>query len=80
MDKKKIKDQLVTIISKETQVSQEDILNDPNLENLSSLSRIEVLFEIEEAFGIEVPNDDIEKFDSLENVVNEIYARIQVST
>ena len=43
---------------------------------LDSLSMIELLFKIEEAFDLEIPNDDLSKINTVGDVVEYVNARV----
>lgn len=53
-------------------MSDGDVNIDSTKESLrmDSLDNIEVLIAIEEEFGIEIPDEDAEKFDSIKNIID----------
>ena len=60
------------IIIEQLQVEEGDISLDTNLmKDLSadSLDAVEIIMAIEDAFGIEIPDEDAEKFQTVEDLV-----------
>lgn len=65
-------DKIKDIIIEQLQVDEADISMDTNLmKDLSadSLDAVEIIMAIEDAFGIEIPDEDAEKFQTVEDLV-----------
>lgn len=65
-------DKIKDIIIEQLQVEEGDISLDTNLmKDLSadSLDAVEIIMAIEDAFGIEIPDEDAEKFQTVEDLV-----------
>lgn len=65
-------DKIKDIIIEQLQVDEADIAMDTNLmKDLSadSLDAVEIIMAIEDAFGIEIPDEDAEKFQTVEDLV-----------
>ena len=65
-------DKIKDIIMEQLQVDEADIAMDTNLmKDLSadSLDAVEIIMAIEDAFGIEIPDEDAEKFQTVEDLV-----------
>ena len=60
------------IIIEQLQVSEDEVTMDTNLmKDLSadSLDAVEIIMAIEDTFGIEIPDEDAEKFQTVEDLV-----------
>lgn len=65
-------DKIKDIIIEQLQVDEGDVAMDTNLmKDLSadSLDAVEIIMAIEDAFGIEIPDEDAEKFQTVEDLV-----------
>ena len=65
-------DTIKDIIIDQLQVEESDVNMDTNLmKDLSadSLDAVEIIMAIEDTFGIEIPDEDAEKFQTVEDVV-----------
>ena len=64
-------DKIKDIIIEQLQVDEGDVAMDTNLmKDLSadSLDAVEIIMAIEDAFGIEIPDEDAEKFQTVEDL------------
>ncbi|MBR4411328.1 MAG: acyl carrier protein [Firmicutes bacterium] len=65
-------DKIKDIIIEQLQVEEADVNMDTNLmKDLSadSLDAVEIIMAIEDTFGIEIPDEDAEKFQTVEDLV-----------
>ena len=65
-------DKIKDIIIEQLQVEESDVNMDTNLmKDLSadSLDAVEIIMAIEDMFGIEIPDEDAEKFQTVEDLV-----------
>ena len=65
-------DKIKDIIIEQLQVDESDVNMDTNLmKDLSadSLDAVEIIMAIEDTFGIEIPDEDAEKFQTVEDLV-----------
>ncbi|MCI8610028.1 MAG: acyl carrier protein [Firmicutes bacterium] len=65
-------DKIKDIIIEQLQVEESDVNMDTNLmKDLSadSLDAVEIIMAIEDTFGIEIPDEDAEKFQTVEDLV-----------
>lgn len=80
MTKEEIQSTLIKVISKHIQLEPSSITPDQNLKydlGLDSLDVAEMVYEIEEAFGITIPDDSAEKMEKISDTVEFIYSKIQ---
>ena len=77
--KKDIEQTLKESIAKQKMISVEDITLDSSLEALgiSSLDSISLVFDIEDKYGVEVPNEDLKKVRTVGDIVDGVDALIQ---
>ena len=66
-------------IAKLKMISVEDITLDSSLEDLgiSSLDSISLVFDIEDKYGVEVPNEELKKVRIIRDIVDGVDALIQ---
>ena len=66
-------------IAKLKMISVEDITLDSSLEDLgiSSLDSISLVFDIEDKYGVEVPNEELKKVRTVRDIVDGVDALIQ---
>jgi acyl carrier protein len=69
--KDKIFDSVVAAIAKQKHIERDIILEKSSLVELgmTSLDAITIVYEIEEEFGIEVPGDVLESFETVKDIV-----------
>ncbi|EGV50579.1 hypothetical protein Rifp1Sym_cu00050 [endosymbiont of Riftia pachyptila (vent Ph05)] len=62
---------VIEAIAKQKQLSLDAISLDSKLQDLgvSSLDAITIVYEVEEAFDVEVPNDALERLDRVKDIV-----------
>ena len=77
--KKDIERTLKESIAKQKMISVEDITLDSSLEALgiSSLDSISLVFDIEDKYGVEVPNEQLKKVRTVRDIVDGVDALIQ---
>ncbi len=77
--KKDIEQTLKESIAKQKMISVEDITLDSSLEALgiSSLDSISLVFDIEDKYGVEVPNEELKKVRTVRDIVDGVDALIQ---
>lgn len=69
---------VVKAIAQQKQLETSDISADSTLESLgiSSLDAITIVYEIEEIFDVEVPNDSLESLNTVQDIVDGIASLI----
>lgn len=77
--KKDIEQTLKASIAKQKMISMEDITLDSSLEALgiSSLDSISLVFDIEDKYGVEIPNEALKKVRTVRDIVDGVDALIQ---
>ncbi len=60
------------IIAEQLRINKEKIAPDATLEGLGadSLDRVKIIMELEEAFGIEIKDEEAEKLSTVDQVIN----------
>jgi acyl carrier protein len=79
MDKLEVQEKLYDILSKHANVERSSVTPDKHLKfdlGLDSLDIAEMVYEIEETFGITIPDDAAEKIQKISDTVDFIYQRI----
>jgi acyl carrier protein len=82
VDKIEIQEKLIDILTKHTSVARPDVTPDKDLKldlGLDSLDVAEMVFEIEETFGISISDDSAEKIKRIADTVDFIYERMIAS-
>lgn len=82
MDKLEIQEKLIDILSKHTSVARSDVTPDKDLKldlGLDSLDVAEMVYEIEETFGIAIADDSAEKIKRISDTVEFIFQRLNAS-
>lgn len=79
--KQDIEQTLKESIARQKMISTEDITLDSSLEELgiSSLDSISLIFDVEDKFGIEVPNEALKKVKTVRDIVEGVDALIQAN-
>jgi acyl carrier protein len=79
--KQEILTPVITAIAKQKQLDPEAITSESVLKDLgiSSLDAITIVYELEEEFDIEVPSDDLDNLDSVQDIVNSISDLIETA-
>ncbi len=83
MDKKEIQDKLIDILAKHTQIDPANVNPDQHLKydlGLDSLDVAEMVYEIEEEFGISISDESAEKIQKISDTVDFIYEQLQSGT
>jgi acyl carrier protein len=77
--KKDIEQNLKESIARQKMISVEDIALDSSLEALgiSSLDSISLVFDIEDKYGVEVPNEQLKRVRTVGDIVDGVDALIQ---
>ena len=77
--KKDIEQTLKESIARQKMISVEDIALDSSLEALgiSSLDSISLVFDIEDKYGVEVPNEQLKRVRTVGDIVDGVDALIQ---
>ncbi len=72
---------MVSIIAHILKISKEAIKEDSTLESLGadSLNRVEFVMELEEAFGLEINDDEAEKLSTVKDTIDYIQRLTQQS-
>jgi acyl carrier protein len=70
---------VIAAIAKQKQLNPETITGESVLKDLgiSSLDAITIVYELEEEFDIEVPSDDLDNLNSVQDIVNSISELIE---
>ena len=82
MDKAAIQNQLIKILASHTQTDPSSITPDQHLKydlGLDSLDVAEMVYEIEEEFGIVIADDSAEKIQKISDTVDYIYEKLNVA-
>ena len=79
--KQEIEQTLKASIAQQKMISIEDITLDSSLEELgiTSLDSISLVFDIEDKFGVEVPNDALKSVRTIRDIVDGVDALIQTT-
>jgi acyl carrier protein len=79
--KQEILTPVITAIAKQKQLDPETINSESVLKDLgiSSLDAITIIYELEEEFDIEVPSDDLDNLDSVQDIINSISELIEAA-
>ncbi len=83
MDKMEIQDKLIDILTKHTSMSRADVTPDKHLKldlGLDSLDVAEMVYEIEETFGITISDDSAERIQKISDTVDFIYEKLATQT
>ena len=77
--KSDIEQTLKASIAKQKMISVEDITLDSSLDDLgiSSLDSISLVFDFEDKYGVEVPNEELKKVRTIRDIVEGVDALIQ---
>jgi acyl carrier protein len=79
MDKMEIQQKVVDILSKHTTIDRASVTPEKHLKfdlGLDSLDVAEMVYEIEETFGITIADDSAEKIQKISDTVEFIYERL----
>ena len=79
MDKIEIQEKLIDMLSKHTSVDRSNVTPDKDLKldlGLDSLDVAEIVYEIEETFGISISDDSAEKIKKVSETVDFIHERM----
>jgi acyl carrier protein len=82
MDKIEIQEKLLDILTKHTSVTRSNVTPDKDLKldlGLDSLDVAEMVYEIEETFGISIPDDSAERIQKISDTVDFIHERMSAS-
>jgi acyl carrier protein len=79
--KQEILTPVIAAIAKQKQLDPEAISSESLLKDLgiSSLDAITIVYELEEEFDIEVPSDDLDNLDSVQDIVDSIFELIKAA-
>jgi acyl carrier protein len=79
--KQEILTPVIAAIAKQKQLDPEAISSGSQLKDLgiSSLDAITIIYELEEEFDIEVPSDDLDNLDSVQDIVDSIFELIKAA-
>ena len=72
-------DKIKKIIAEQLQVNADDIKPETNLMKdleADSLDAVEIIMEIETEFNIEIPDEEAEKFQSIDDIVKYVESKI----
>jgi acyl carrier protein len=72
---------VITAIARQKQLDPETVTSGSVLKDLgiSSLDAITIVYELEEEFDIEVPSDDLDSLESVQDIVNSISDLIETA-
>jgi acyl carrier protein len=79
MDKMEIQEKIVTVLAKHTSLSRTSFAPEKSLKldlGLDSLDVAEIVFEMEETFGISIPDDSAEQIQKISDLVEFVNAKI----
>ncbi len=80
MDRREIEEKLIDILSRHSAAERSAFTPDKNLKldlGLDSLDVAEIVYELEEAFGINIPDDSAERLLSVADTVDYIHQALQ---
>lgn len=79
--KKDIEQTLKESIAKQKMISIEDITLDSSLEDMgiTSLDSISLVFDIEDKYGVEIPNEELKKVKTVGDIMDGVDALIQAN-
>jgi acyl carrier protein len=83
MDKMEIQDKLIDILTKHTSMDRAAVTPDKHLKldlGLDSLDVAEMVYEIEETFGISIPDNAAERIQKISDTVDFIYERLNAAS
>lgn len=74
MDRAEINAKVIAIIARILKISKDTIAGDATIESLGadSLNRVQLVMELEEAFGVEINDEDAEKLSTVDQTVEYI--------
>ncbi len=79
MDKMEIQEKIVTILAKHTSVNRSALMIDKNLKmdlGLDSLDVAEIVYEMEETFGISIPDESAERILKISDTVDFVHEKM----
>lgn len=81
MNREELREKLKSIVAGQLSVSPSDIVDGATLDELGadSLDRVEIVMKIEEAFDLELNDDDMEKISTFVELVDYIDKVMQVA-
>jgi acyl carrier protein len=76
-EKEDTKNKVVTIVADKLSIGNDVVLKSKSFQDLGadSLDMVEIIMKLEEKFGIEINDEDAEKLESLDQVVDYIQER-----
>lgn len=79
MDRTDIRNKVIALLGHILKVSKESIKDESTLESLGadSLNRVQIVMELEDAFGVEISDDDAEKLTTVNSTVEHIQQLLQ---
>jgi acyl carrier protein len=83
MDKIEIQEKLIDILTKHTSIDKSAVTPEKHLKfdlGLDSLDVAEMVYEMEETFGIKIPDDSADKIQKISDTVDFIYEQMNSST
>ncbi len=83
MDKMDIQDKVVTILAKHTSMDSSTLTPDMSLKidlGLDSLDVTEIVYEMEETFGISIPDASAERIQKISDTVDFVHEKMTEST
>ncbi len=83
MEKSEIQNKLIEILSKHTAIEPAAVTPEKHLKydlGLDSLDVAEMVYEIEEVFGITIPDDSADKIQKISDTVDFIHDKMNTST
>ena len=73
-----IQDTVITVVAKQINIDKKKIKSNTNLLTdlpLDSLDLVEILMDLEDKFGIESDESDMNAFETIEDITNYIYSK-----
>ena len=80
MERREIEEKLIDILARHSAAEKKAFTPDKNLKldlGLDSLDVAEIVYELEEAFGIKIPDDSAEHLLSISDTVDFVHRRLQ---
>lgn len=72
-----IKDKIKAIIREDMGIEVEDTSMVLSTYNIDSLDMVEITMQLEEAFKIEITDEETDKFNTVDDIANYIHGRLQ---
>jgi len=79
IDRDKVEMQIKRVLADHLEINMDEIKNTASLGDdlgMDSFSSIEVIYDLEEKFGIEIPDTDLANVKTVDDIINYVISRI----